>query len=159
MKSIYLIRHSDAGGGLSDIDRPLTQNGLNHCAQMAPKLTAAGCDFDTTFVSPAVRAQQTIQQLANSLTGSPIEWSTDDMLYTFEWPILLGWLENVDDRHDTITVVGHNPAVSEVAHFLTGADIGQVPPCTCIHISAFVANWRDLYRECGQLMASLYPVE
>ncbi|MEM7208178.1 MAG: histidine phosphatase family protein [Pseudomonadota bacterium] len=157
MKSIHLIRHADAVGGTPDIERPLSNRGERVCERLASRLETSDDAFVKIFVSPALRAQSTARGIIESLGDANPHWTTDNALYTFEWPDLLGWLESLGDEHESVTIVGHNPAISELAEFLTGESLGQVPPCTFIHISTFVSRWSDLYRECGQLSRCLYP--
>ena len=123
---------------------------------MVNRLRSVGFEFAETHVSIACRARETAQSLAQEI-GHEVEWQLDQTLYTFQWPQLLTWLESRDEHADEVTLIGHNPAVSELAEFLTGERMAQVPTCSFLKICAYVGQWRDLYRECGQLVEFLYP--
>jgi len=160
MKTLHLIRHSVASDGIAgatDIDRPLSDRGEVVCKTMAREIYAVGCQFENVFASPATRAQSTIRLIGESIDQKKIIWTTEDKLYTFAWPELLNWLESRDNKMDTIMIVGHNPAISELAIFLTGEQIAQVPPCTYLQICAYIGRWSDLYRECGNLVEIIFP--
>ncbi len=160
MKTLHLIRHSIASNGFpdaADIDRPLSDRGEAVCKTMARKIYTAGCSFENVFASPAIRAQSTIRLIGESIDEKSIDWTIEDKLYTFAWPELLGWLESRDNDQDAVVIVGHNPAISELAIFLTGDQIAQVPPCTYLQICAYIGRWSDLYRECGNLVEIVFP--
>jgi phosphohistidine phosphatase len=160
LKTLNLIRHSNASSGFpgaSDIDRPLSDRGETICQSMARDIWRAGCRFKNVFVSPATRAQSTIQLLGKSIDQQEIDWTTDPELYTFSWSELLTWLESRDDKLNTITIVGHNPAISELTIFLTGEQIAQIPPCSYLQIGICIDRWSDIEQNCGQLIESIFP--
>lgn len=160
MKTLHLIRHSiadDGCPGTADIDRPLSDRGESICKHMSRQIWKSGCRFTHVFVSPANRAQATIGLLDKNTRQLEIDWTTDNDLYTFAWPELLKWLESRDNNQDEVTVVGHNPAITELTNYLTGKQLAQVPPCTCLKLCLDVERWSDLYRECGHLDKLLLP--
>ena len=160
MKTIYVIRHSIASRGFPgapDIERPLSDRGETICMSMAREIWRAGCRFENVFVSPATRAQSTIQLLSKNIDQQEIDWTTDPELYTFAWRELLNWLESRDNKLSTITIVGHNPAASELTIFLTGEQIAQIPPCSYLQIRVCIDRWSDLYQNCGHLVETIFP--
>lgn len=61
--TIYLLRHAEAEGGA--LEDPLTQAGQTAADAMVPQLEAL--EVDGIFSSPALRAKQTAQPLADKL--------------------------------------------------------------------------------------------
>ncbi len=65
---VYIMRHGDAAlDAPSDAQRPLTHCGLEETRQMSHWLAAQHSSFDTTLVSPYLRAQQTFSQLSEQI--------------------------------------------------------------------------------------------
>ncbi|MEL7492728.1 MAG: histidine phosphatase family protein, partial [Cyanobacteria bacterium J06554_11] len=115
MKKLHLIRHAKSSWNnsyLADIDRPLNRRGVKACQIMAPQIAKAGCTFETVFCSPAVRAQATIEGIAQALSSQAITWQTDDRLYTFEARALFSWCQALDEVLSEVVVVGHNSAIT-----------------------------------------------
>ena len=69
--------------------------------------------------SPARRAQDTLAIVRPGL-GADIEVSTDDAIYTFDADDLLERLQSVPSSVDSVMVVGHNPALHDLASLLAG---------------------------------------
>ncbi len=159
-KTLHLIRHSyasEGAPGTPDIERPLSQQGEATCQFMAAKIASSGYRFNAIFVSPARRAQATIEIISDHSGTLSLNWETDSGLYTFDWHALLEWLVRQDDSLDELVIVGHNPAISRLVVFLTGEDVAQVPPCSWLTMGVDISHWADLYRECGVLVGRVYP--
>ena len=156
MKLIHLLRHSYTAEGSPDSERQLTPLGESTCRSMAAKIADAGCSFTNVCVSPAQRAQSTILLMSEAL-DTRINWSTDEDLYSFDDADLMHWLERRDDALAAVMIVGHNPAISSLAAYLTGEPIAQVPPCTYVRIAADVDHWQALSSRCGRIECVVYP--
>lgn len=146
MKTIHLIRHAKSSwedDSLSDIDRPLNQRGIKSCQIMAPQLLKVGCDFQRIYCSPARRAQQTIELIALNVSPT-ITWHTDNELYTFSANELLRWLQKLGNDLNEVTVVGHNPAMTELNNRLTGSPLDNLPTCSYLQLNSDINDWVDL---------------
>lgn len=112
---LVLWRHADAHPGAPDLSRQLTGKGEKQARRMAVWLHAQLPDSAKIYVSPALRAQQTAEPLAE-LAGRKIRTveqlapgaSVDDVLAAVGWP----------DGRSTIVVVAHQPTLGEVASWL-----------------------------------------
>jgi phosphohistidine phosphatase len=111
---LILWRHADAEDGKPDLGRELTDKGRRQASRMAkwlkPRLEG---DWEI-LVSPAIRAQQTVQALERDfrtrITVGP-QSTEDTLLREVEWPA----------RKCNVIVVGHQPAFGRVAaQLLTG---------------------------------------
>ena len=115
---LVLWRHADAEVGTPDLGRALTHKGHKQARRVAAWLHRHLPDSARVLVSPARRARETAQALAE-LSGHPLHElnaiapgaSVADLLAAVGWP--------GDDS--TVVVVGHQPTLGEVAgHLLTG---------------------------------------
>ncbi len=118
---LVLIRHakSDWGVPASDRDRPLAARGRRQAPATGRWLTEHAVLPDLAVVSVAARARQTWDLVAAELpTEPPVEVS--EAAYTFAGTDLLRLLAGIDEQAHTIALVGHNPAMEELARTLTG---------------------------------------
>jgi phosphohistidine phosphatase len=115
---LILWRHAEAEPGEPDLGRTITGKGEKQARRMADWLHAHLPDSARIVVSPAARAQQTAQALAEL---GPRKLRTkesiapgagvDDILAAAGWP---------DARHPVV-IVGHQPTLGWVAgRLLTG---------------------------------------
>src|SRR5829696_541664 len=109
---LILWRHAEAEPGEPDLGRKLTAKGEKQARRVAEWLQSRLPETAKIYVSPAVRAQQTAQALAE---GSHHKLRTVDelapdaaagaVLAAVDWP----------DSKSAIVVVGHQPTLGWVA--------------------------------------------
>lgn len=160
MKVIHLIRHGKSSWddyALADIDRPLKQRGIKSCEIMAPRLLQSGCNFNNIYCSPARRAQQTIQLISQNIPGRNITWKTEDELYTFSSEDLLNWLRSLDDDLDEVTLVGHNPGMTDLNNYLTANMLDNLPTCGYLQLRSLIDTWAELEAGCSIQAEYLTP--
>ena len=117
---LLLWRHAEAELGEPDLGRALTSKGEKQARRVAQWLHAHLPDSAHILVSPARRAQQTAQALAE-LTRREFETveaaapgaTADELLAATGWP----------KPRQTVLVVGHQPTLGWLAsRLLTGAE-------------------------------------
>ncbi|TDR14644.1 SixA phosphatase family protein [Marinicella litoralis] len=147
MKTIHIIRHAKSSwqhSHLSDVDRPLSQRGINDCKIMASHLIEAGWNHQSIYCSQAKRAQMTIAGIANALPQVDIDWQIDSKLYTFSVGVLLEWLSELSDDCNAVTLVGHNPALTDLINQLGDTYLDNLPTCAYIQLKSEVPLWQDI---------------
>lgn len=165
MKHLFLIRHcksSWSDDALSDMDRPLNPRGLQQAAVMADPLLDNGALNGHIHVSPACRSRQSIEGILSALpTDHPISGRVriSKKLYTFNHKDLLTWLRKRDSSVRRLTMIGHNPALSDLARFLTGDELNDLPTGALIHITLPVKHWKDAGKHQGKVRAVLAPAD
>ncbi len=161
MKSIHLIRHAKASlddPNQADTLRPLNARGIQACQIMAPQLTAVGCDFEHVFCSTAVRAQSTITLIAKALPSYEIHWKVEDALYTFDYQQLLVWLRNLSNDLESITIIGHNPALTNLLNYLSNTEVNYLPTCAYAQLNASnIRDWQSIKQATFQLDHLITP--
>ncbi|MGC1306409.1 MAG: histidine phosphatase family protein [Phormidesmis sp.] len=160
MKKLHLIRHaksSHTDGSLADIDRPLNQRGVESCRVMAPQIVKAGCGFEHVFCSPAVRAQSTIEQIAQNLPEKGIQWQLDNALYTFNAQDLLAWCQALDSSRVEVVIVGHNNALTDFCNHVSDRPIDNLPTCGYVQLVLKVSSWQALSTNSAELLSFLRP--
>jgi phosphohistidine phosphatase len=142
---IYLVRHGVAEERgerwPDDVKRPLTADGMARMEKAARGLGKLDIGFDVILSSPLVRARQTADILAAELEGHPSIVNTDALAPGGDYAAVVAALEK-QSRRQRIALVGHEPAIGELAARLVGSrhpiefkkgaiariDLDEIPP-------------------------------
>ena len=130
MKTLYLIRHAKSSwklSNLSDFDRPLKKRGISDAPLMGSVLKQKGVKPDLMVSSPANRAISTAKLVAKELGYPQMEIEQNKGIYHAYITDLLKIVQSIDDKHNTVCLFGHNPGFTDLANFLTGTTIFNVP--------------------------------
>ncbi len=157
MKYLYLIRHAKsswADDSLPDHKRPLNSRGQKQLGPMSNAVRATGILDGPIFCSKATRAQQTL----DGLIPEDLRQNTHvaPWLYTFNYKVLLERLRKAGDE-ESITLIGHNPALEELAGYLLKQAPDSFPTCAFMRIALPIKHWNKLARGKGQLDQFLTP--
>ncbi len=123
---ILIVRHAIAEDrdtfkqtGLSDIKRPLTEQGRKGFKKVAIDISKLWSDIDLIASSPLTRAVQTAKILKKKFPHAR-ELKINELKPGQSPEKLLEWLRRVG-RVATVAVVGHEPELSQYfAYFLAG---------------------------------------
>lgn len=158
MKHLFLVRHAKsswADESLCDRERPLNARGESQLAPLGKALKAAGAFEGEIFTSDATRALATLEGALPDTVGTERCQHLGE-LYTFDYQRLIAWLKK---RHDgsRIMLVGHNPALLELAQWLLKQPPEQLPTASFIHIRLSIKHWHQIDRGRGKLVALMTP--
>ena len=151
MKTLVLVRHgaaehSRSAGG--DLERPLTPRGKTDSAQVADHFNEYGLSVNTILSSPALRAKITANYFAD-LAELPVR--IDERIYEADVSELLDVVQEADDLHETILLVGHNPGFSEFLRLLLDREHDAMPTASLAIINMDVEEWVDVIAGSGEL--------
>jgi phosphohistidine phosphatase len=111
---------------------------------MAALAAEAGLLPDHLLTSPADRARETAHEFAKAF-GFPLpRIRHDDRAYLAERPQLVAILRGAPDAARRVLLVGHNPGLSELAEWLTGEDVGNLPTASVYVAAGALERWSDL---------------
>lgn len=137
MKRLFLIRHAKSSWGepdLDDFERPLNKRGKRNGPEMAERLAHLPVAPGLIVASPAKRAKKTAIYMAKG-TGYPVASIVyDEGLYLGSMSYHIDVLEKSFKKADTVFLVGHNYTITELAEYLTGSPISNVPTCGVVAI-------------------------
>lgn len=159
MKNLFLIRHAKSSWDddtLSDQARPLNSRGQQQLHPLARALQRYGGLKGKVCASHAMRAQETLQGILPA-DFPDTQVQTDSELYTFDHQRLLRWLQSQSDQVQTLAIVGHNPALLELAAHLAKHAPFELPTASFIHIRLPIRHWRKLDKHGGRLETFLTP--
>lgn len=126
--SLYLVRHAIAAARgdqwPDDTVRPITRQGAARMRRAVRGLAVLGVKFDLILTSPLLRASQTAELLAEGLRPAP-PVRPAPALAPGNPPARVAELIGEHARAHHLALVGHEPALGELAAWLIGA---RTPP-------------------------------
>lgn len=145
MRTLIVVRHgkSDWAGDEPDRERPLAKRGLRQMPESAAWIAARHPRIDLAVVSPALRAQQTWQLVAEALPHAP-EVTTDERVYAAWGRDLVDLVRALPEAATTVALVGHNPGLEELVADLTGEGIEL--STSAVAVLGFEEGWSGTAR-------------
>jgi len=169
MKTLSLLRHAKAGWGgpaTADFDRALDPRGQHAAQALGRRLRELGIGFDATVSSPAQRAVETVEGVAEGY-GRPLDPVYDPRLYLATQTVLLEVVRATDDAIDRLLLVGHNPGFALVANALAARGdphlrarlSDRYPSGAFAEIALPIERWADAAEETGELARFIRPLD
>jgi len=160
MKQLIIVRHAKTiqYGYDQDYDRTLTDRGEEHADRISHEMFQKGIKPDLIISSPAVRTTQTTKIFAKNLgypTGNVryVKKLYSGMLTTS----FIQMLQELDDSHTTVMVVGHNPTVYNFLDVLLPNFSLDVPTCSTVVIEFDINSWPELSDYSGKMTHRWIP--
>jgi phosphohistidine phosphatase len=160
MKRVIIVRHAKTiqYGYDQDYDRTLTDRGEDHADRISHEMFKKGILPDLIISSPAVRTTQTTKIFAKNLgypTGNVryVKKLYSGMLTTS----FIQMLQELDDSHTAVMVVGHNPTVYNFMDALLPNFSLDVPTCSTVVIEFDINSWPELSDYAGKMTYRWIP--
>jgi phosphohistidine phosphatase len=126
---LYLVRHAEAAPGEPDELRSLTEQGHRQALELARRLADAEKPPAAVRTSPLLRARQTGEAIAQA-TGVASE--PDERLAPGATVDAVRAV--MDDSHDPVVIVGHQPDCGQIAAELSGGPEPRFPAAGLVAI-------------------------
>jgi len=139
------VRHatSDLGDAkLSDFDRTLNEKGLRDAQALGKALAQLETFPDQILASPAIRAKTTAKLIAKELRCME-KIVLERPIYEATRSELLHTIGSIEDQHNTVILVGHNPSLADLGHHLVNFH-ANFAPCTLLEIDIDIDTWKDI---------------
>ena len=159
MKTLFLVRHAKSSWddtALPDRERPLADRGKRDVDKMGKRLAKRDVKPDLIMSSPAVRALATAEAIASRLGCKRKDIVVNDRLYAVEAEDLLDVIRGLGDKLEHVMLVGHNPALIELANDLS-SEITQLPTCAIAEFTFDAKSWSDIGKAKPARVALDYP--
>jgi phosphohistidine phosphatase len=155
-RRLVVVRHakSDWPDGVPDLDRPLAARGRGDAAVLGRWLGAEVGPIDLVLCSPAVRARQTWELVAAELDPAPAV-RADERLYDASAADLLAIVRDLPAGVQTAALVGHNPAMSDLAGQLSGESFEL--KTAAVAVLRWPGTWADAAPGAAELAARARP--
>jgi phosphohistidine phosphatase len=160
MKQLLLVRHGKSESGnahLKDFDRPLNPRGHRDAPEMALRLVQKHFVPEVLISSPALRALTTASHFEQVWHRRVEQIKQDISIYEAEIPALLKVVNDIGNRYKRAALFGHNPGFTDLANYLTDANIFNVPTCGIVLIEFAVDDWKEISAGTGKLVEFDYP--
>jgi phosphohistidine phosphatase len=171
MHQLILLRHAKAARetqGVSDHDRPLTQDGHAAAAAIGQAMRKARLSPDVVLVSSALRTQETLEALESAAVWD--ERPNIDVipsLYMATSNQIRDQLRDLPETVRSALVIGHNPGLHELGLALTGpladkpelARLGSGFPTAALAEFLITTPWRKLAPGAAALQRFMQPAD
>jgi phosphohistidine phosphatase len=167
MRRLMLLRHAktetNAASG-RDIDRKLDERGTVDAAEIGQWLSQQPALPSRVLVSPAVRARETWNIVAKSVSPAPDTREVEE-LYASSVSQLLAAIHEQGGDAATLMLVAHNPGLHELAISLSERNTSEpmralqdnLPTGAVAVIDFPVEDWRDIHLQSGRLADLVSP--
>lgn len=122
MLTLHLIRHAKTNQSSpsgEDYDRALLDKGISQANLLGNYIQAHHIALGRVLCSSAVRTQQTRSVICQHLTER-CNYELTRKLYLASYRQILDVIQQQGKDHQTLTVVGHNEGISQLASYLSG---------------------------------------
>jgi len=154
MKTLILMRHAKAvhaDGLLSDFERNLNDRGKEDAAHMGKRLLHKKVNPDLIICSAAKRTAKTAKIVADQLGYHEHNINKEFDLYNCTVDEALNIIRHTNDDCKTLILVGHNPAITSLAGYLTNTLIESLPTSGLVCIGFKGISWKQVARNMGEL--------
>ena len=163
-KRLFLLRHAKSSWDdpkLADHERPLAPRGRRAATVMATHLRQERVAPALVLCSSARRAQETLARLAPALRDDA-QVLIEAELYPATASDLLERLRRLPETSGSAMLVGHNPAVQELALRLVGGGSGRAAlegkyPTAGLAALSFEGSWSELREGAAELISFVTP--
>jgi phosphohistidine phosphatase len=150
MKRIIIVRHGKAEwqkDSLGDFDRRLTGKGKKALESVGKYLKLKGYRVNEIISSPALHTQESSLSIAKPLDFNGRIYFMEE-LYLANSDNILNILGHINNRVDTLMLVGHNPAVTELAGRLLASSgkggVLKIPKGGAVVIDIDMDSWSQI---------------
>lgn len=166
-RELLVMRHGKSDRGVEvrrDFDRPLAKRGRKDAKRMGAWLRERKLRPDLVVASPAVRARDTADRVAEALGLDGGAIRREPRLYDATVERILGILGAVPESAMRVLIVGHNPGLEDLVLHLGGDAVeipgdGKILPTGAVARFSMPADWGRLPAGAGVLRGITRPKE
>jgi phosphohistidine phosphatase len=167
-KTLFLLRHAKSGWDdpvARDFDRPLNKRGEKAARTIGQWMASNGITFEHVIASPAVRVVDTLDGVWAGYDRK-IEPTWERRIYLASSATLLDVLREVNDEHESVLMVGHNPGMEDVVFDLVPDDGSsplrdevevKYPTAALAQIDIPIDSWADIGKPVAHLKRFVRP--
>ncbi|HEY9005563.1 SixA phosphatase family protein [Ohtaekwangia sp.] len=157
---LYLLRHAQSAEkqiNQNDIDRELTTVGVKEALMIGGYLHRQQIIFDAILTSTAERAKATAGLVADALKIHPDKVTLQEELYEASTRTFFQFVTQLEDHQQHVLCVAHNPVISYLAEYLTGAEVGDMATAGLSIIKFNIHSWKEVSQGNGELENYVTP--
>jgi phosphohistidine phosphatase len=166
-RQLMLVRHAKSDWpDVPDRERPLAKRGKRDAPRVGRWLRGRGYLPDAVVCSVARRARQTWELMAPELGGTP-PVTFEQRAYDASALTLLELARELPSRYRAVLLIGHNPAIAELADGLLAPSAGDGAaaspelrfPTAAVAVLEFTGGWPDLSPGQARLVGYTAPAD
>jgi phosphohistidine phosphatase len=166
VRRLHLLRHAKSSWddpGLADHDRPLAPRGRRAATRVRERLGPEGVRPQLVLCSTATRATQTLDLLQPALGNASV--SIEDGLYHATAARLSDRVQLVPDDVTEVLLVGHNPALQDLALLLAEPSAARdrvaakLPTGALVTLELDASSWDAVRPGSAKIVSLLLPRE
>lgn len=157
---LYLLRHAESKEkqvGQNDQERVLTPRGMREAMLIGTYLHKEKTSFDAIICSTAERAKATAGLVVDGLKSDLSKVSYREELYEASTRTFFQFISELDDAHQRVMCISHNPVISYLAEYLTKEEIGDMAAGALVVIKFNISSWKEVASGNGELENHIYP--
>lgn len=143
-KKLFLMRHGSAEAinfTSDDRTRKLTPDGKKEAFSVGTQIRSMETTPDFIYASDATRVRQTHEQLTTAFeTNTKTGWNPD--FYCCNPQQVIDHAISIDEKTQTLMLLGHNPTWSELVLHLSGTMINLLP-AHCVLLTHNASSWAE----------------
>lgn len=150
MKTIYLLRHAKADKSpINDMGRDLSGKGRRQAESIGQWMSENRVMPDWIISSSAKRTEATAKICSGRISYQR-SIRFEDRLYHASSDTYLDIIAALNDKYESVMMVGHNPAISALGTVLTGVRL-DMSPCMLVCIEIDLDEWNSVRDANGTL--------
>jgi phosphohistidine phosphatase len=157
---LYLVRHAQSAEkqvNQNDFGRELTSTGVKQALLIGNYLLQQQIMPDVIMTSTAERARMTASVIADALKTDPEKINLQEDLYEASTRTFFQFVTQLEDHLQHVVCVAHNPVVTYLAEYLTGAEVGDMVPAGMAMIKFNIQSWKEVSQGNGELENYITP--
>jgi phosphohistidine phosphatase len=157
---LYLVRHAQSAEkqvNQNDFGRELTSTGVKQALLVGNYLLQQQIMPDVIMTSTAERARMTASVMADALKADPEKINLQEDLYEASTRTFFQFITQLEDHLHHVLCVAHNPVVTYLAEYLTGAEVGDMVPAGMAMIKFNIQSWKEVSQGNGELENYITP--
>lgn len=157
---LLIMRHAQAEDiqpERHDRDRELTSKGNQEALLMGSQLFQRSLSIQAVYTSSAERTKQTGSLVADVLKLEKDVVFIQEDLYNSSIRTYLSFINQLPNDLKTVLLIGHNPAVSYLAEYLSDAELGSLPTAGICLIRFEINSWKEVAKGLGEMQEFIHP--
>jgi phosphohistidine phosphatase len=153
-KKLLIIRHAKSDWGnakITDFNRPINERGKTNAHVMGKCLYVKGVLPDAVISSPALRAITTAKIFSQELGYALEKIQQERLIYEANYTTLVKIISDFNNENEIVALFGHNNGITDLAIYLTDADIFNIPTSGMVMITFPFDDWKMIGKNSGKV--------
>ncbi len=147
MKTLFLMRHAKSSwkhAELNDLDRPLLEKGLKRTRLIIEYFLNNNVKIELIICSHALRSIDTARIIAHAFNVEDNNFRIEKGVYTADADSLTDQLYDLPATVSNVMIVGHNPAITNLANTFLSEKIDYLPTSGVVAVDFDTNEWDEL---------------